>query len=206
MHKLAGMFQESAAPADYAARYLEHLAGLLRELDAGVIGRIIETLDRASRDGKTLYFCANGGSAAVATHWVNDLVAGGYAEGAPAFRAFCLTDNVASVTAIANDSGFENIFVYQLRTCLQPGDVVYLMSVSGNSENLVRAAEHAKATGAGTVAICGFDGGRLKEICDIVLHIPSTRDEYGPVEDIFGILDHIVTGYLTMQRGKRLHH
>jgi D-sedoheptulose 7-phosphate isomerase len=93
-----------------------------------------------------------------------------------------------------------------LRTCLEAGDVVYAMSVSGNSENIIRAMDYAKEVGATRIGLCGFNGGRLKDHCDICLHIPTEPDEYGPVEDIFAIMDHIVTGHLTMKRGKRLHH
>ena len=206
MYRLAQLFDEAASPEDYAKRYLARLAEVLQTLDTAAIARIIDVMDTATRNGKTLYFLANGGSAAVASHWVNDLVAGGYQEGVPPFKAFCLCDNVESVTAIANDSGFDNIFSYQLRTCLQPGDVVYAMSVSGNSENVIRAVDYAKEVGATTIGICGFGGGRLKDRCDITVHAGTTPDEYGPVEDMFAILDHVVTGYLTMQRGKKLHH
>lgn len=206
MHKLAEMFQESSTTEAYIQRYTERLSTLLAELDRGVVARAIEAMDKATEAGKAMYFIANGGSAAVASHFVNDFVAGGYSEGPSPFRAFSLTDNGESITAIANDSGFDNIFSYQLRTCLQPGDIVYAMSVSGNSENILRAVDYAKKVGATSIGICGFEGGRLKERCDIALHIPTTKDEYGPVEDIFAILDHLITGFLTMKRGKWLHH
>ena len=111
-----------------------------------------------------------------------------------------------SVTAIGNDSAFEDIFEMQLRGRVGAGDVVYAMSVSGNSENLVRALEHARGAGATTIGICGIDGGRMKGRCDIVLHIPTTPDEYGPVEDIFSVLDHMIATYLAMRRGRALHH
>jgi D-sedoheptulose 7-phosphate isomerase len=206
VHRLAQIFDAATSPQDYARRYLDRLTEVLAALDADVIGRIMTIMDEAASAGKTLYFIANGGSAAVASHFVNDLVAGGYNENGPPFKAFCLCDNVESVTAIANDSGFENIFSYQLRTCLQPGDVVYAMSVSGNSENVLRAVDYAKSIGASTIGICGFDGGKLKGRCDVALHVAATPDEYGPVEDVFAILDHVITGYLTMRRGKMLHH
>ncbi|MCC6145834.1 MAG: SIS domain-containing protein [Candidatus Hydrogenedentes bacterium] len=206
MFTLARMFDEATSIEDYAQRYVARLSRLLAELDTSAVARIIETMDQATENGKTYYFIANGGSAAVASHWVNDLVAGGYTEGVKPFKAFCLSDNVEAVTAIGNDSGYENIFSYQLRTCLQPGDVVYAMSVSGNSENIIRAVDYAKEVGATSIGLCGFEGGRLKDHADIVLHIPTEPDEYGPVEDIFAIMDHIVTGYLTMKRGKRLNH
>jgi len=205
-YALAEMFKNAENPADYARRYAERLSALINELDFEAVAKIIALFEEASREKRVIYFIANGGSAAVASHWVNDLVAGGFLEGRPGFRAFSLSDNVESVTAIGNDSGFENIFVNQLKVNMNPGDVVFAMSVSGNSENIVRAVDWAKNHGAITVGVSGFGGARLKDRCKINLHIPTSPDEYGPVEDIFGILDHMVTGYLTMQRGKKLHH
>ncbi|MFP4502156.1 MAG: SIS domain-containing protein [Candidatus Hydrogenedentota bacterium] len=206
MTRLAQLFEAASDPADYARRYTAHLADILQAVDTAAIGRIIAAFDRVCDSGHTLYFIANGGSAAVASHWVNDLVAGAYVEGIPPVRAFCLTDNVASVTALANDDGYDDIFTYQLRACLQPGDLVYAMSVSGQSENIIRAVDFAKSRAATTVGVCGLSGGKLKDRCDITLHVPATPDEYGPVEDVFAVLDHIVSGYLAMKRGKKLDH
>ncbi len=206
MTRLAQVFDAAASPADYARRYAARMVEVLRALDTEAVGRIIEAFGRVRESGNTLYFLANGGSAAVASHWVNDLVAGAYTDGQPPIRALCLTDNIASVTALANDDGYDDIFTHQLRVFLRPGDLVYAMSVSGNSENIIRAVDYAKEAGATTVGICGFSGGRLKDRCDITLHVPSAPDEYGPVEDVFAILDHVVMSYLAMQRGKKLHH
>ena len=205
-YTLASIFEESNSPAEYARRYAERLSALLAELDFDAVVKMIDMLDEASQNKRFVYFIANGGSAAVASHWVNDLVAGGFLEGRPGFRALCLSDNVESVTAIGNDSGFENIFVNQLKVNMDPGDVVFAMSVSGNSENIIRAVDWAKSHGGKTIGVSGFKGARLKDRCDVNLHIPSSPDEYGPVEDIFGILEHMVTGYLTMRRGKKLQH
>jgi len=206
VHQLAQIYSEAANTEDYAKRYLQHLGNVLMRLDHAVIAQIIEAFHKAYLEGKVLYFIANGGSAAVASHWVNDLVAGAYREGEPGFRAFSLTDNGESVTALGNDSGYDYIFAMQLKVHLQPGDVVYAMSVSGNSENIIRAVDYAKERGATTIGVSGFDGGRLHGRCDINLNVPTTPDEYGPVEDVFAILDHVVTGYLTMKVGKKLHH
>jgi D-sedoheptulose 7-phosphate isomerase len=89
---------------------------------------------------------------------------------------------------------------------LQPGDLVLAMSVSGNSPNILKAVEYAKANGSKTVGLCGFDGGALSKSADVVVHIPSTKDEYGPVEDAFSVICHIVSGYLAMHIGRPLHH
>ena len=206
MHKLAEIFQASNSIQDYTERYCTRLSELLRGLNTAAVAQAAARIDRASREGHVLYIIGNGGSAAAAAHLVNDFVAGSYAEGHPAFRVFNLSDNVSTVTALSNDAGYENIFAHQLRVYLKPEDVVLAMSVSGNSENLVRGIACARELGAATIGFCGFTGGKLAQACDTVVHVPATLDEYGPIEDIFVVLGHILTGYLAMQRGKFLHH
>lgn len=206
MFKLAELYEASASASEYTGKYVNRLHEVLTGIDGGMMARMIDCIDQATLKGNTLFLIANGGSAGVAAHIVNDLVAGAYADGIPPFRALSLSDNAPSVTALANDAGYENVFLNQLKVHLDPGDVVLGMSVSGNSENIIRAMDYARARGAATLGWCGFDGGRLAKACDLVIHIPTTKDEYGPVEDAFAVLGHIVCGYLTMRRGKRLHH
>jgi D-sedoheptulose 7-phosphate isomerase len=206
MYKLAELFQQSSSFAEYAKGYNSRLMEVLSGVDLGAFSQAVEVIDKASRERRSLYLVANGGSAGVAAHMVNDLVAGSYVEGQPPFRVFSLTDNVATMTALANDVSYPEIFACQLRVYLAPGDVVLAMSVSGNSENIVRAVDYARAHDAVTIGFCGFDGGKLAGVCDIAVRVPATKDEYGPVEDSFGVLSHILSGYLTMQRGKWLHH
>lgn len=206
MPKLAEIFNSSNDTQDYVSKYCHRLSTMLTAIDKEVVAKIVDIFEQASLEGRTIYFLANGGSSAVASHWVNDLLVGAFIEDKPGFRAFALGDNVESITAIGNDAGYENIFLYQLRVMMRPGDVVFAMSVSGNSPNVVKTVQWAKENGATTIGISGFNGGKLKSACDISLHIESDVDEYGPVEDIFGILDHIVMTYLAMRRGKLLNH
>src|SRR5438093_12054958 len=126
----------------------------------------------------------NGGSSAVASHMVADLGPNSWADGRPGYKVICLSDNVESITAIANDSGYENIFAFQLRCCLQPGDLVIAFSVSGNSENIIRGVEVANQLGGRTIGLTGLDGGRWRNLCDMSLPVPSSSDEYGHVEDL----------------------
>jgi D-sedoheptulose 7-phosphate isomerase len=183
MHHMAELFHKSADFSEYSVGYFQRLAEFF-----------------------AIYFIANGGSAAIASHWVNDLLVGAQLGNNPGFRAYCPTDNSASVTAIGNDSCFENIFAAQLRVQLQPGDVVYAMSVSGSSENIVRGLQAAIEKGATTIGISGMAGGRMLALCNIAIHLPCTADEYGPVEDMFSVLEHLIAGYLTMKGGKMMHH
>jgi len=206
MHYLANLFQQAGGFEPYARGYFDRVAELARLIDLSAVCRAAEHIGKTRETGNALYFFANGGSAAVAAHWVNDLMAGANQEGMPPFRAYCLTDNTSTVTAIGNDSAFENIFRDQLRAYVRPGDVALAMSVSGNSENIIRGLRAAREAGAVTIGIAGMSGGRMAECCDVFIHIPCTADEYGPVEDLFSLLEHLITGWLTMSGGKWMHH
>ncbi|HET7459870.1 MAG TPA: SIS domain-containing protein [Longimicrobium sp.] len=200
------IFEEANGPAEWTRGYATRMTELLADLDADAVAAVIDAMDRASHEGRTIFVVANGGSSAVASHLVNDLGPNSLVPRQSRFRVYSLSDNVESLTAIANDSGYENVFAYQLQANLEPGDLVLAMSVSGNSPNLVRALEYAKENGALTIAWTGFDGGKLAGLADLSVRFPSSRDEYGPVEDMFAILVHVVAGYLAMKRGRNLHH
>ena len=206
MYKLGEIFKETPTGSAYARSYLDRLSQLMAALDTDVIGQIMDKIDQTSQQGKTVYLMANGGSASVASHFVNDAITGALVEGQAPIRAFALTDNTETVTALANDIGYEAIFEQQLKAVLQPGDLVIALSVSGGSENVVRAVKYARGVGAGTIGWTGFDGGALADLCELSFHVPTTPDEYGPVEDLFSILEHILMTYLAMKRGKTLHH
>jgi D-sedoheptulose 7-phosphate isomerase len=206
MYRLKQLFENSQSAAEFTDGYYRRLTEILGQVDKTSIQKVIEVIEKAIFDHKAIFLIANGGSAAVASHLVNDLVPNSLVSDKPGIRAFSLTDNVASVTAIANDSGYENIFSYQLEAYMQEGDIVVAMSVSGNSENVLRGVKYAKQHGGYAIGWTGFDGGRLAKLCDLNINIPTTRDEYGPVEDIFTILGHMVSNYLIMNRGRNLYH
>ena len=206
MHRLKQLYDLADGPAQYAAAYFARVAEVMAAVDPAAVAAVVEALEETIERGNSIFVVANGGSAAVASHFVNDAVAGASIDGAAPIRAFSLVDNVESVTALANDRGYENIFSEQLKTLMRPGDLVLAMSVSGNSENLARALEWAAGHGGRTVAWTGFDGGRLASLADLSINMPTARDEYGPVEDMFSILEHAVMTFLAMKRGRRLHH
>lgn len=182
-------------PAGFAQAYLKYLQGVLQRIDAAEVGRFIATLLDARERGATIFFIGNGGSAATASHFANDISIGTNVYERP-FRAVSLTDNVPIITAIANDFGYEDIFVRQLRVLGTAGDVVVAISASGNSPNLLRAFEHATSAGMKTIAITAFDGGKLKAVADDGIHVPTGMKEYGPAEDAHMALDHLVGAYL----------
>ncbi|MDP7640032.1 MAG: SIS domain-containing protein [Candidatus Hydrogenedentes bacterium] len=206
MPVLDALYKGADSAQSYVNGYKDHYANMVRALDTEGVAKAIEMIEQACADDKTIFLMANGGSAAVAGHWVNDLSANSVREGQPGFRVMSLTDNAYSITALANDASFDEIFAIQLKAAMRPGDLVMAMSVSGNSPNLVRGMEYANENGAHTIVCTGMEGGRLKGAAELTIHTPSSTDEYGPVEDMFSVFMHIITGYLTMKRGRPLFH
>lgn len=194
MNNLDKFFTHDAA--EFAKRYIHYLVSVLNEIDPKSIARFIDTLLSARRRGATVFFVGNGGSAATAAHFANDVSIGTNSYSQP-FRAVSLTDNQAIITALANDFGYEEVFVRQLRVLGRKGDVVVAISASGNSPNLIRAFEYAQEAEIKTVAITAFDGGRMRQMADEVIHVPTAPKEYGPAEDAHMMLDHLVGAFLT---------
>ena len=182
-------------PVAFAGAYMDYLTSVLKTIDAREIGQFIKTLLDARESGATIYFIGNGGSAATASHFANDIAIGTNSYEKP-FRAVSLTDSNAIITAVGNDFGYEEIFVRQLQVLGRAGDVVVAISASGNSPNLIKAFDYAKSIGIKTVAITAFDGGKIKQIADEGVHVPTTPKEYGPAEDAHMVLDHLVGAYL----------
>lgn len=182
-------------PVAFAVAYFEYLNSVLNGINAAEIGRFIHTLLDARDRGATIYFIGNGGSAATASHFANDLAIGTNSYDKP-FRVISLTDNQAIITALGNDFGYEEIFARQLRVLGVAGDVVVGISASGNSSNLVRAFEYAKLADIKSVAITAFDGGKMKQMADECVHVPTAPKEYGPAEDAHMVLDHLIGAYL----------
>jgi D-sedoheptulose 7-phosphate isomerase len=182
-------------PVAFARAYLGYLQSVLQRIDAVEIGRFVETLLDARERGATVFFIGNGGSAATASHFANDISIGTNEYDKP-FRALSLTDNVPLITAVANDFGYEEIFVRQMRVLGKRGDVVVGISASGNSPNLLKAFEYAREAGIRSVAITAFDGGKMKALADQGIHVATGPKEYGPAEDAHMVLDHLIGAYL----------
>ena len=182
-------------PVTFAEAYIHYLQSVLRGIDTAEIGHFIATLLDARRRGATIFFIGNGGSAATASHFANDLAFGTNEYEQP-FRVISLTDNVPVLTALGNDFGHEEIFVRQLRVLGKEKDVLVAISASGNSSNLIKAFEYALSVGIKTVAITAFDGGTMKIMADEGIHVPTEAKEYGPAEDAHMVLDHLVGAYL----------
>lgn len=195
MNKLDEIYSEKTTIKDFSKSYLEYVRSVLEKISLVEIERFIESLLAARERGSTVYFIGNGGSAATASHFANDIAIGTRALGKP-FRVVSLCDNQAVITAIANDDGYEQIFSRQLGVLLKKDDVVVAISASGNSENLLRAIDLSKQKGATTVGLTAFDGGKLRKVVDFSVHVPTNKGEYGPAEDGHMVLDHLVGSYL----------
>jgi D-sedoheptulose 7-phosphate isomerase len=197
-------FRHSLDRKEYIREYLDYFAAILEQLDVDVIEQIIVSLGSAAERNSSIFLFGNGGSAANASHMANDLAIGARVSGHSPFRVYCLSDNVPIMTALANDEDYSQIFVSQLRYLLQPDDVVIGFSVSGNSENVLEAVRYANEEGAITIGCGGFDGGDLSQSTDIYLHVPSHPGEYGPVEDVMMVLDHLIHSYFVLSRNGTL--
>ena len=182
-------------PAAFAAAYIKYLQSVLGRIDTAEIARFIETILDARHRGATVFFIGNGGSAATASHFANDIAFGTNDYEQP-FRVISLTDNVPVLTALGNDFGYEEIFVRQLRVLGKRGDVLVAISASGNSPNLIKAFDYARSADIKTVALTAFDGGKMRALADEGVHVPTEPNEYGPAEDAHMILDHLVGAYL----------
>lgn len=195
MNRVDEIYRDRPEPAAFARGYLDYLAEVLQALDTDAIAAFVGELLAARDRGARIFFLGNGGSAATASHFVNDISIGSKSWQRP-FRATSLSDNGAVMTAIANDFGYEHVFTHQLRAQLQDGDLVVAISVSGNSPNIVGAVEYAKQAGVRTAGLTGFDGGRLRELADVVVHVATNPGEYGPAEDAHMVLDHLIGSFL----------
>ncbi|MCK6628698.1 MAG: SIS domain-containing protein [Anaerolineae bacterium] len=180
--------------------YFNQLQEMVANFPADLIEQVIDLLLQSARQGKKVFIFGNGGSASTASHFACDLAKNTQVPGAPQFRVIGLADNMALMTAWANDTSYNNVFAAQLGPLVEAGDVVIGISCSGNSGNVLRAMELARQRGATTIGFTGDDGGHLKTIVDVCLLVPSPRIEQQ--EDAHLILEHCICAAL---RAKLLH-
>ena len=170
--------------------YLTEVQDILARMPQEPIARVIELLLEAPHRGATIFTAGNGGSAATASHFAADLAKGAVVPGQPRFRVIPLTDNIPVITAWSNDVDYEVIFAEQVRNLLRPGDLLILISGSGNSPNVLRAAEVAKAMGGITIGFSGYEGGKLAELVDYPVVIPAHKMKQ--IEDGHMVLCHLI--------------
>ena len=174
------------------AKYLQAVQATINNLDPEVIASFATHLENAYNSNQSIYVIGNGGSAANASHFAQDLAKGIFFEKpvAKTMKAISLTDNIAHITAIANDTGYQNIFSAQLNTYAQDSDVLICISGSGNSENIVEAVKVAKQKNMFVIGVTGFDGGQLKSMANFSVHVPL--HEMCTVESIHSIIFHLI--------------
>ena len=179
----------------YVTRYVEETRKALEDpyLVAGV-RKIVPLLLEAREKGRTIYFFGNGGSASTASHFVCDIGKLTNQPGGKRFKCIALNDSVTNTTAWANDTDYSKVFAEPLATLGEAGDVAVAISGSGNSPNVLRAVEVAKARGLRTIGLTGIGGGKLKEMCDVVIVVPSNSMQH--TEDVHLIINHLLAAYL----------
>jgi len=177
-----------------SVKYLEEVANTLKAMERDLplkAQEIVSALVKARDAGRRIYICGNGGSASTASHMASDLNKGANRKDAPRFKAIALTDNIPAMLAWANDASYDDIFVEQLRNHLEKGDIVIGISGSGNSPNVLKAMHYANDTGATTIGLTGFDGGKLAQMAKICYTVPSNCMQQ--IEDIHLLIEHMLS-------------
>jgi D-sedoheptulose 7-phosphate isomerase len=179
---------------DFVKNYLEELKSRLDKLDSDRIEEIVDILINAWKNDKQIFIIGNGGSAAIASHLACDLGKGTlkkiYDTSEKRFRVSSLTDNTPLLTALANDISYENVFAQQLQSHIGMGDILIVITGSGNSENILKALKVAQDKKAITIAFLGSDGGKAKNLSDYYIIYEDTH--YGRIEDSHSILSHLI--------------
>jgi D-sedoheptulose 7-phosphate isomerase len=153
--------------------YFERVARVLPQIPSEPVERIVEIMKDAQVNKRTVFMIGNGGSSGNASHIVNDLVKSALHPRRPRFRAMCLTDNTPTLTAYSNDESYDIALAKQLEAFAEPGDVVFALSGSGNSPNILRAMETAREMRLTRIGLTGRDGGQLAPLCDVAVIVPS---------------------------------
>ena len=186
--------QKFSNAADYVDAYFQQIGKAAASVNKEKIEDAARILDKAYSNGNFVYSCGNGGSAAIANHLVCDHCKLVRTDTDLTPRVVSLSTTVEMITAIGNDLSYDEVFCYQLEAMAQSGDVLITISSSGDSENIVRAAQLAKDTGLSVISMTGFSGGRSANIADVNLHVDANN--YGVIEDVHQSLMHILAQYV----------
>lgn len=193
MNDLKYISKKSKNIIDFSIQYFERLSEIFNSIDKVKIKRLEDKLHQTRSRGGNIFVFGNGGSAANASSMSNDLGFDVLKKTGlkKCFRVFSLNDNSSVITAISNDVGFDQVFLGQLKIHFRKNDLIIILSASGNSKNLIKTVDWIKKNKGYVFSIVGFDGGKLKKISNNFLHIKTNKGEYGPVEDIQLIINHI---------------
>jgi len=179
-------------------KWEEYKEQIKKALDAFEFDKeILDVLKNSIKNGQTIFVGGNGGSAAISQHYVCDLSKGANKDWSVNFKrykAICLSSNIGYITAVSNDEHYQEVFRQQLINLAKPGDILVMISSSGNSPNVIRAVEYAKEIGMTVIGICGFSGGKLKQMADYVAYI--NHDKFEVCENIHDIFGQFLAAYL----------
>ncbi len=170
--------------------YIDRVGDTLKKLDLNQVNALVDLLLKARVNENSVFIFGNGGSGATASHVAGDFIKGISYQLDKRFKVQCLNDNISGLMAISNDLSYEEIFIEQLKAFLKKDDVVIGISGSGNSMNVVKALEYARQNGASTVAFCGYRGGKIKDLADVVIHAPVSDMEV--TEDVHIVVFHAI--------------
>ncbi len=177
--------------------YLDTEIEVIRKLDLNAINAVMNVLEEARLSGKHIFICGNGGSAATASHFCCDFNKGVSEKQDKKYNFECLSDNTATMMAVANDISYDEVFRFPLRNKMKAGDILIGISGSGNSKNVVNAMEYAKEIGGKTIAVVGYSGGKMKEMADYNIHV--NIDNMQISEDVHMIMDHLMMYVLSQK-------
>lgn len=182
---------------EFIKNYFDEIKKTIDKVSLKEVEEVIHVLHQAYKEDKQIFIMGNGGSASLASHFACDIGKGTLEknyETKKRFRVMSLTDNIATITAYANDLNYEEVFSQQLKNLVLPKDIVIAITGSGNSKNIIRGIEETLEMEGVTIGFTGFNGGRLKKIIDYNIHVPSRN--YGIIEDTHTILTHIISSNL----------
>jgi len=182
-----------ARMSTFAKAYYEQLRQALDTIDLAKVEQVIQWFDEAREQDKQIFVCGNGGSSSTASHFVTEVLKGASHGRSKRFRILALNDSMATITAYANDAGYECVFAEQLKNFAQPGDLVMGLSSSGNSPNVLRALEYANSIGCRTLALTGRGGGKLGPLAQLALQVGETHT--GRIEDAHMAICHMISYY-----------
>lgn len=164
------------------ASYYQRLAGVLASFDSNFVNSLAQELKNAWLENRSVWICGNGGSAANASHWANDFLYPVAKQGPRGVKIHALSANPSVLTCLGNDIGYDQVFSRQLTTFASPGDILIVLSGSGNSPNILESLKAARSIGMKSFAIVGFDGGKAKTLADETIHVQT--DDMQIAEDM----------------------
>jgi len=174
----------------FLKEYIKGQVEILKKTDTASLEKVCEMLLEARSLGNNIFFAGNGGSAATASHFTNDMVKGLSVKGKKRFKCFSLVDQVPVITALANDYSYDDIFSEQLKNYGQKNDILFVISGSGNSKNIIKAIKYAKSINMKIIGFSGRDGGKLKDLCDIAVIAATWGMEQ--LEDMHMVYEHSI--------------